>query len=277
MIHVVSHERRVSLFMLRASSTVTQWSGNDKAHAILNANYHIWQKDPNHKYYGKSKQQILAEWTRTKNEAMKLGIRMHELIEAMMRGDLRWISSPEDHIVWEQFTAFLRDHGSLLVPQMGVEVKVEHSFWRMTGRIDFVGFDLERKGYILIDWKRSKASPDTKQLNMYRLLFETKSSYPVLAMYAVLFHPELHHYQLVQVPIDNKELGYYLGKGKQKVLQFHWNVLFLVARFVLKLRRAKRNSVQRPKGMLVEKRQSDWEPLWKVLCDLDPSIIAPWI
>jgi hypothetical protein len=262
--------------MLQGRSTVSQWSGQDKAHAILQARYKTWQKDPRSKYYGKSKRQILSDWTTIKNDAMKMGTRMHELIEATLLGDLRWIASPEDDMVWKQFTAFVRDHAHLLVPQIGVEVMVEHPFWRLTGRIDFVGFDLEKSGYILLDWKRAKASPDPIQLNMYKLLLEADSPFPVLALYAVQFHPTLDTYQLTQIPIVEKPLSSYLGKAKHTVLRFHWNVACLVIRFVLKIRHRKHRISARPDSA-GEDQTSDWQPFLDILSDMHPSRIPPWI
>jgi len=132
-------------------------------------------KWPQNKYYGKTKEEILAMWDANRDSAAKAGTIMHYQIECFMNlgqfipeikdptmGQLMeyFQSNPqclniEPCIEWDYFVKFVNDHANF-VPYR-TEWTVFHEDVKLSGSIDMVFYDPEDKNKLLIyDWKRSK-------------------------------------------------------------------------------------------------------------------------
>lgn len=189
-------------------------------------------KWPQNKYYGKTKEEILAIWDANKNEAAAAGTKMHFDIECFYNECPR----PNDSTEYEYFKAFLKDFGHLKAYR--TEWMVFHEEYRLAGSIDMTFEDPE--GNILIyDWKRCKDvkktspwgkcaitpeinyMPDTNywhyvlQLNVYRQILEEKYDKRVTEMYLVVLHPDNYNKSYLRLKVPRlEEVSVLLSKLK---------------------------------------------------------------
>lgn len=106
-----------------------------------------------------SKTEILEKWEKDGLNARTRGTLMHEYIENYINGVEEKFSDDlyQDMPELNQFNKFYND---LLVKNNIIPIRTE---WRIVapdlgiaGSIDFIGRDVARNAYVLVDWKRSK-------------------------------------------------------------------------------------------------------------------------
>ena len=163
----------------------------------------------NSKYYGKTPDQIKADWDQNKNEAADAGTKMHYDIECFYN---ECYKNTNDSVEFNYFKNFQREVGSKMKPYR-TEWMVYHEEYRLAGSIDMI-FENPDGTLQIYDWKRckeikktngwGKAStnpviehiPDTNywhyclQLNTYKAILEKKYGKKVGALYLVCLHPE---------------------------------------------------------------------------------------
>ena len=163
-------------------------------------------KWPQSKYFGKTKDEIKAEWKENGQKASAAGTKLHYDIECFYNGQL-----PDNHsIEYQYFLKFHRIHGAHLKPY-----RTEWMIWdkalKFAGSIDMV-YEAEDGTLHVYDWKRCKQIkktnpwqsattecinhlPDTNfwhyslQLNTYKALLEKNYGKKVSKMYLICLHP----------------------------------------------------------------------------------------
>lgn len=140
--------------------------------------------------------------------------------------------SPENREIcsdkeWLYFLNFVQDHKELIPYR--TEWTVYHEELQLAGSIDMV-YELEDGSLAIYDWKRSKEIiknspynktaitkcishiPDTNywhytlQLNIYKMILETKYNKHVSRLCLVILHPNNENYMLYYVPTVDKEI-----------------------------------------------------------------------
>ena len=181
--------------------------------------------DPQYKYYGKTRENILDDWERNRNEAAQQGTRMHYDIECYFNG----INNQNSSIEFQYFLEFVKDFPELIPYR--TEWMVYYEEYRISGSIDMV-FENPDGTYTIYDWKRTKGLeyesmnqktartlcinhiPDTNfwhyciQLNMYKFILERKYDKKITGLYLVCLHPlnTPKKYERVEVPFMEDEI-----------------------------------------------------------------------
>jgi len=182
-------------------------------------------KDPSHKYYGLSKEDILKDWDNNRDSAAKAGTKMHYDIECYYNK----INVTNTSIEFQYFQRFLQDFPELKAYR--TEWTVYYEEYKLSGSIDMV-FENPDGTLLIYDWKRCKEItyengfgksaitpcishlPDTNfwhyslQLNMYKTIFEHKYDKKVVGLYLVCLHPDNPYksYDRIEVPFLDKEM-----------------------------------------------------------------------
>jgi hypothetical protein len=158
------------------------------------------------KYYGKSVDEIKAEWDKNRDEAAEAGTAMHYDIECYYNQCPRDNTSTE----YEYFKQFLEDYPHL--EPYRTEWTIFHEELRLSGSIDMVFRNKNDGTFSIYDWKRCREIkktdrkcstnpviehiPDTNywhyclQLNTYKAILESKYDMKIYDMYLVCLHPE---------------------------------------------------------------------------------------
>ena len=190
-------------------------------------------RDPNYKYYGMTREQILADWDANRDAASSAGTKMHYDIECYYNG----LDVKNDSTEYEFFQQFVRDMGAnvegtgSLVPYR-TEWMVYYEELKLSGSIDMI-FENPDGTIQIYDWKRCKEIsyengfgktaitpcishlPDTNfwhyalQLNTYKTILEAKYGKKVTGLYLVCLHPDSPYktYDRIEVPFMEKELA----------------------------------------------------------------------
>ena len=184
----------------------------------------------NSKYYGKTRQEIKAMWSKAGCESRELGTRLHNSIECYYND----VEVNDDSKEYSYFLNFVNDY-PLLKPYR-TEWRVWDLGMKIAGSIDMVFENLDGT-LSLYDWKRCKSIdventynkfstsvylshiPDTNfwqyslQLNLYKRILEKNYNKIVKDMYLVCFHPNNLNYELYKVPELTKELNIMYNSG----------------------------------------------------------------
>lgn len=180
------------------------------------------------KYYGKTKQQIKDEWTKSGTEASGAGTAMHLAIEQFMHGSEEVID-PMVKLTkeWKYFMNFWEECGGDLVPFRS-EWEVYSEPHKLAGSIDMIYYRKSDGKYVIYDWKRSKEIKTTNnfengygpvahlpncnywhytlQLNVYKWFLETYYGIEIGDLYIVIFHPDNTNYQRMRLNILKNEV-----------------------------------------------------------------------
>lgn len=196
-------------------------------------------KWPQSKYYGKTKEQIKAEWSESGRVASEAGTKMHLAIEMFMNEATHLI--PDDvlaSVEWKYFTRFWKDHGEDLEPfRMEYEVFIEEI--KLAGSIDAIFRRKSDGKFLIYDWKRSKEIktentfqsglapldhlPDCNywhyslQLNVYRYILENYYGMEVADMYLVIMHPDNKSYKRMRLNRMDDEVALMIDARKKAV------------------------------------------------------------
>ena len=160
------------------------------------------------KYYGQTREEIKALWTKNGEEASKAGTKMHYDIECFYNDED--VEIDEDCVEFDYFMSFENDIGSELEPY-----RTEWMVWdkelKLAGSIDMI-FRNPDGTLVIYDWKRCKEIkknnryqsattecinhlPDTNfwhyslQLNTYKYMLEKNYGEKVVGMYLICLHP----------------------------------------------------------------------------------------
>ena len=175
--------------------------------------------NPTYKYYGMTKEEILAQWANNASNASIRGTQLHYDIECFYND---WEVN-NDSIEYKYFQNFVRDFPNL--KPYRTEWIVFYEELKMSGSIDMV-FEDERGKLWIYDWKRCieidyenqygktaltdciKYMPDAKywhyalQLNMYRRFLQDKYDKEVVGLYLVCLHPENSNNDYIRIPVQ---------------------------------------------------------------------------
>jgi ATP-dependent exoDNAse (exonuclease V) beta subunit len=182
-------------------------------------------KDPTYKYYGMTKEEILADWDNNRDRAATAGTKMHYDIECYFNG----MDVVNDSVEFGYFMQFRKDFPDL-VPYR-TEWMVYYEELKLSGSIDMI-FENPDGTLQIYDWKRCQEIkhedpygkyavtsyishlPDTNfwhyalQLNMYKTILEHKYEKKVTGLYLVCIHPDnvYKNYQRIEVPVLENEM-----------------------------------------------------------------------
>ena len=192
---------------------------------------------PNSKYFGRTDEEIMKEWSDSGKQASAAGTAMHLAIEQYMHGAYAEIApeikeTPE----WRYFLKFWADHGADLEPYRSewevftdslVPVAGERKI-KLCGSIDMVYRRKSNGKFVIYDWKRSKEIksdnpfqsglapvdhlPDTNywhytlQLNVYKWILEQYYDVEVEDLYLVILHPDAPSYRRMRLNILTDEV-----------------------------------------------------------------------
>ena len=192
--------------------------------------------DPNYKYFGKTKEEMIEEWNENGRIASELGTALHADIENFYNQ----IKVENDSLEFQYFRKFVSDFPEL-VPYR-TEWMVYDETINLTGSIDMV-FENPDGTLQIYDWKRSKGIeyesfdgkcsitpclshlPDTNfnhyslQLNIYRKILQDKYDKIVSKLCLVILHPDHHEktYECIDVPIMDTEIEELFTLRKQQI------------------------------------------------------------
>ena len=182
-------------------------------------------KDPVYKYYGMTKEEILADWDNNRDRAATAGTKMHYDIECYFNG----LNVVNDSVEFGYFMQFRKDFPDLIPYR--TEWMVYYEELKLSGSIDMV-FENPDGTLQIYDWKRCQEIkhedpygkyattscishlPDTNfwhyalQLNVYKTILEHKYEKKVTGLYLVCIHPEnvYKNYQRIEVPVLENEM-----------------------------------------------------------------------
>jgi hypothetical protein len=192
--------------------------------------------DPKYKYYGMTREQILADWDKNRDSASGAGTNMHYDIECYYNG----LDVKNDSIEYQWFQRFVRDFPEL--KPYRTEWMVYYEELKLSGSIDMI-FENPDGTLQIYDWKRCKEItyesgfgksaltpcishlPDTNfwhyslQLNTYKKILEEKYGKKITALYLVCLHPDNQYktYDRIEVPILEKELNELFEERRKEV------------------------------------------------------------
>ena len=207
-------------------------------------------------YYGKTRDEIKAQWDASRDEASFAGTQMHYAIECYYNGGCAPqppfldggcapptpAANPNDGIS-PFFTNFVRDYAHL-VPYR-TEWMVYDEEVKIAGSIDMVFEDPAVDGGLMIyDWKRVKEIkktssfekysttdciqhlPDTNywhyalQLNIYKAILERNYNKKITTLMLVCLHPDNKNknYLLVKVPDLSREVSELFELRKKQIM-----------------------------------------------------------
>lgn len=181
------------------------------------------------KYFGKTDEQIIKEWSDSGKIASEAGTAMHLAIEQFLHGSPEMIKpeikeTPE----WRYFMKFWNDFGDDLEPY-----RSEWEVWtskdiKLCGSIDMVFRRKSTGKFVIYDWKRSKEIkcenryqnglapldhlPDcnywhyTLQLNVYKWILEKYYNLDVEDLYLIILHPDNLSYRRMRLNILEDEV-----------------------------------------------------------------------
>ena len=211
-------------------TSVTTWNHSHFSHFDANGIVDKLIKgkkmsDPSYKYYGMTKDQILADWERNRDTAASAGTKMHYDIECYFNG----MDVKNDSVEFGYFQNFCKDFPDLIPYR--TEMMVYYEELKISGSIDMI-FENPDGTLQIYDWKRcheikhedqfgkyAKTScishlPDTNfwhyalQLNVYKMILEHKYGKKVTDLYLICIHPEniYKNYQRIKVPLLENEM-----------------------------------------------------------------------
>ena len=190
------------------------------------------------KYYGKTDEEIMEEWSNNGKQASAAGTAMHFAIEQFLHGATDLIDPVvKDTPEWRYFTKFWADCGGDLEPYRS-EWEVftdsidksaeEERKIKLCGSIDMVFRRKSDGKFVIYDWKRSKEIksdnpfgsglcplehlPDTNywhytlQLNVYKWMLETYYGLEIADLYLVILHPDSPSYRRMRLNILTDEV-----------------------------------------------------------------------
>ena len=182
--------------------------------------------DPNYKYYGMTKEDILKSWDKNRDSASGAGTKTHYNIECYYNE----LEVLDDSVEFQYFKKFVKDFPELKAYR--TEWCVYYEEVKLSGSIDMIFQHSETGEFYIYDWKRSKGIeyesyynkfaitpcishlPDTNywhyslQLNVYRKILQDKYNMKIAGLFLVVLHPDSPYktYERIEVPFMDKEI-----------------------------------------------------------------------
>ncbi len=191
------------------------------------------------KYYGKTAEEIKAQWNANGKEASGSGTLMHLAIEqyhnrAESLIDPKVMETKE----WEYFMKYWKECGDDLEPYR-TEWEVWSEEHKLAGSIDMIYKRKSDGKFVIYDWKRSKeikTSNDyetgyppldhlphcnywhyTLQLNVYKWFLETFYGLEIADLYLVILHPDNTNYRRLRLNMLPDEVQSMLDCRKRAI------------------------------------------------------------
>jgi len=212
-------------------TSVTTWNHShfskfDANNIVNNILRSSKMSDPNYKYYGKTKKDILKMWDDNRDAAATAGTKTHYNIECFYNE----MVVNDTSIEYKYFQEFVNDYPHLKAYR--TEWCVYHEELKLSGSIDMLFKDETTGEFKIYDWKRSKGieyesyygksaitpcishMPDTNfwhyslQLNVYRRILKEKYDIDVTELALVVLHPDNYNetYEVINVPLLDDDL-----------------------------------------------------------------------
>jgi ATP-dependent exoDNAse (exonuclease V) beta subunit len=197
------------------------------------------------KYWGLTPDQIKSQWNNNGKSASQLGTEMHYNIECFMNNipqfhtiqhqhdythnDLlqSYIPTPTPSDEWRFFINYITNLPNL--KPFRTEWLVYNEDIKISGSIDMVYIN-DDNTLSIYDWKRAKSIDEEMQwkkymkpplnnlldtnywhyalqLNIYKMILETKYGYNVKELFLVQLHPNFDNYNLIPLPFLNDEVN----------------------------------------------------------------------
>lgn len=179
-------------------------------------------------YYGMTKEQIKNKWEQNRDEAAKLGTKLHYDIECYFNNNPK----TNDTVEYGHFKRFVNEFLSQIpnLKPYRTEWMVWDSQLKLAGSIDMVFLDTETDTLHIYDWKRCKQIvrnksfekygnkecishiPDTNywhyslQLNTYKYILEQNYNKKVSVLRLVCLHPNKKSYEIHNVDFMEEEM-----------------------------------------------------------------------
>jgi PD-(D/E)XK nuclease superfamily len=193
--------------------------------------------DPRYKYYGKTREDIEAEWETNRVAASTAGTKMHFDIECYYNE----IDVSNPSIEYAYFKKFVEDFPWLEAYR--TEWTVYHEELKVSGSIDMVYRDSRDGSFYIYDWKRSKEikyddsfcdfalSPSLNgipnlnfwhyslQLGIYKAILEEKYGLKIAGMFLIVLHPDNSEYMRLETADLSKEIKELFEERKLSVMQ----------------------------------------------------------
>lgn len=211
--------------------SVTTWNHSHFAHfdssgTIDNILKSRKMQDPTYKYYGLTKEEILAMWDSKRDSSAAAGTQMHFDIESYYNG----ADVTNDSVEFQYFRQFVNDFPEL--KPYRTEWMIYYEEMKISGSVDMI-FENPDGTLQIYDWKRCQEIqnengfgkyaitscishlPDTNfwhyalQLNVYKTILEKKYGKKVTGLYLVCLHPDnvYKNYERIEVPFLEKEMS----------------------------------------------------------------------
>jgi len=196
--------------------------------ATVNQYYDNWQRKKDPRYYGKSKEEIKAEWKQSGVEASRLGSEMHLQIELFFNDELKEIPQTKEFQMFLTWWNYFQQAFPGWRPYR-TEWLVYNRDGTLSGSIDMI-MSNPTGDLMIVDWKRSKEikakgfkgktgfgplacledcnyAHYSVQLNTYKYILEHNYGKRVVGMFLAVFHPDQHNYLFYPVPDLQEQVG----------------------------------------------------------------------
>jgi ATP-dependent exoDNAse (exonuclease V) beta subunit len=221
-------------------TSVTTWNHSHFEHFDANKIIDNMMHSKNwktNKYYGMTKEEIIATWDKSRDEASGAGTKMHYDIECYYN------QCPNENtsLEYSYFLKFAKDYKHL--KPYRTEWMIWHEDIKVAGSVDMV-FEQADGTLLIYDWKRSKEItkttgfnkfaitesinhlPDTNfwhyslQLNVYKRILEEKYGKRVEGLFLVCLHPNNKNQSYLRIPCADlqNEIGELFELRKQQIL-----------------------------------------------------------
>lgn len=217
---------------------VHEFFGHFDAKAIITKMRKNSTKWATSKYYGKTDEEIMKEWSDNGKSASEAGTAMHLAIEQFLHGSPEQIK-PEikETAEWRYFLKFWTDFGDDLEPYRSewevftdslIPLEGERKI-KLCGSIDMIFRRKSDGKFVIYDWKRSKEIktensyetgltplehlPDTNywhytlQLNIYKWILEKFYGFEIADLYLIILHPDNSSYRRMRLNILENEIN----------------------------------------------------------------------
>lgn len=205
------------------------------ADAIIQKMMNSRNWNSNHRYYGKTPDEIKALWEQNRDMASSAGTKMHLDIER----HYNQVEVNNTSVEFSMFMNFYKDFKHRLVPWR-TEMTIWDKDYRIAGSVDMIFKSVDSDDLHIYDWKRCKQInkvnrfdkyspiecishlPDTNywhyclQLSTYKYILEKNYGKRVKDMYLVCLHPENtnNNYQRIKVCDLTEEVSQLLERRK---------------------------------------------------------------
>jgi hypothetical protein len=201
-------------------TSVTTWNHSHFEHFDADKIIDTMMRSKNwktNKYYGMTKEEIIAQWDASRDEASSAGTKLHYDIECYYNN----CPNDNDSLEYSYFLKFTEDFKHL--KPYRTEWMIWHEDIKIAGSVDMI-FEQEDGTRLIYDWKRSKEItkttgfnkyalteyinhlPDTNywhyclQLNVYKRILEEKYGKHVSGLFLVCLHPNNKNQSYLRIP-----------------------------------------------------------------------------